>query len=113
MVAKHIIDLEDNPNFPEILHDIAGSQRMLVVRENGKEIAEIRPIAETEGRLSLPDRISPKTLEIIRRRRERLPTPQEIEVAKSAAGGWADVDTDTLIRDIYEDRERDTGRNWW
>ena len=29
----------------------------------------------------------------------------------SAAGGWSDIDTDGLIKDIYKDRKKGTKRN--
>jgi hypothetical protein len=113
MVARRVIDIEERPELAGLMHEIDGSDTPVILRKNGKEVAEIRAIPESEPWSSLPDQISPKTMEIIRRRRERLPTPEEIEIAKSAAGGWADMDTEKLKRDIYEDRMRDMGRDCW
>ena len=38
------------------------------------------------------------------KRTVRIPTPEQIELSKSAAGSWADVDTDALLAWIYERR---------
>lgn len=43
-----------------------------------------------------------------RKRRSRKPTPEDIGAFRSAAGGWADIDTDKLIEDIYESRRIST-----
>jgi predicted DNA-binding antitoxin AbrB/MazE fold protein len=32
------------------------------------------------------------------------PSPEDIEASRSAAGAWADIDAERLIRDIYESR---------
>jgi predicted DNA-binding antitoxin AbrB/MazE fold protein len=34
------------------------------------------------------------------------PTPEDIDAFRSAAGAWADIDADKLIKDIYENRLR-------
>ncbi|WP_143338463.1 hypothetical protein [Desulforamulus profundi] len=41
-------------------------------------------------------------------------TEDDIEISKSAAGGWADVDADELIKDIYGKREKSSrmGEEW-
>ena len=35
-------------------------------------------------------------------------TEEDIEISKQAAGAWADVDADELIKDIYKKRERNS-----
>lgn len=42
-------------------------------------------------------------------------TEEDIELSKQSAGSWADVDTDELIKDIYEKRlnnSRPRGVEW-
>lgn len=40
---------------------------------------------------------------------------EDVEASKKMAGGWADIDADKLIEDIYREREDSSGRaevNW-
>ena len=37
-------------------------------------------------------------------------TEDDIEISKSAAGGWTDVNAEELIKEIYKKRENNPGR---
>ena len=40
---------------------------------------------------------------------------EDVELSKQAAGAWADIDTDKLIKEIYENRQkspRSMGAEW-
>lgn len=83
-----VIDVEDVPELERIVSEVNKACADLVIRKNGEEVALVRPLKPPASRSTPP-----------------IITEADIEATMSAAGGWADVDTDRLLRDIYADRD--------
>jgi hypothetical protein len=83
------IDATDNPSLSELAREVRASNTPRVIRVGDEDIAVIAPI---------------------RGRRARRPlTEADRQAFLSSLGGWKDlVDTDKLIRDIYESRRMST-----
>ena len=90
-MAEHAksIDISDVPELLRLAEEVRRAGEPRVLRKDGEELAMVVPLAP------------PKV-----RRRGRVKTEADYEAFRRAAGGWADVDTDTLIKNIYEDRRR-------
>jgi antitoxin (DNA-binding transcriptional repressor) of toxin-antitoxin stability system len=90
-MAEHAksIDISDVPEILRLAEEVRRAGEPRVLAKGGEELAMVVPL--------LPPR---------KRRRGRVKTEADYKAFRSAAGGWADVDTDTLIKNIYEDRRR-------
>ena len=81
------IDISDMPELARIADEVRRTKRPCVLRRGDEEVAVVTPP---------------------RRRRRSLkdwrPTEEELKAFRSAAGGWKDMDTDTLVANIYADR---------
>lgn len=77
------LDISAIPELRRVAEEVARSGRVRVLTENGKVVARVVP---EEGRPPMdPD--------------------ERLRALLSAAGSWADVDTDKLIEDIYASRD--------
>ncbi|MGH2558907.1 MAG: hypothetical protein ACRDJH_07570 [Thermomicrobiales bacterium] len=85
---SRVMNIEDAPELEQIVREIRGTWTELVIRQNGVDVALVVPI-------------EPRVSQTV----SRVITEADIEATMSAAGGWADVDTDRLLRDIYADRD--------
>jgi hypothetical protein len=90
-MAEHTksIDISDVPEILRLAEEVRRVGEPRVLRKDGEDLAIVMPLPQ------------PKT-----RRRGRVKTQADYEAFRRAAGGWADVDTDALIKNIYEDRRR-------
>jgi hypothetical protein len=85
MSAEYVyIDASDAPALLKLVRSVQDSQRKHVIPLGGEEVAVLTPVRP--------------------RRKDRTITPTDREALLSSLGGWADVDTDRLIANIYADR---------
>ncbi len=85
---KHI-DISNVPELVSIVEKVRTTQEPYILRRDNEDMAVLIPVTS-----------APK------RRTRRTKTEADYEAFRSAAGGWKDVDTDTLIANIYEDRRK-------
>ena len=85
MSAEYVyVDASDAPALMKLVRSVQDSQRRDVIRLGGEEVAVLTPVRP--------------------RRKGRTITPADREALLASLGGWADVDTDRLIADIYAAR---------
>lgn len=82
------IDVADFPELRRIADEVQQTGEPRLLQRDGEDLAVIVPIAEA------------------RRSARRPKTEADHQAFLSAAGGWADLDTDKLVADIYADRRR-------
>ncbi len=89
--AVRHLDVDDDPTILQLAEEVrrAGKPRML--RRAGQDIVVVLP-------LSVPAASS--------KRSGKTKPAADYEAFQSAAGSWADVDTDRLIEEIYATRRR-------
>lgn len=92
-MAEHIksIEIGDEPELLRLAEEVHRSHEARVLRRAGEDLALVVPLPQST---------------ITRRSREK--SDSDYEAFRSAAGGWSDLDTDQLIRDIYESRRIST-----
>jgi hypothetical protein len=79
------IDVESAPDLLRFVEDVANTKEPVTLRREGEDLVVIEPAKP--------------------RRPKRVITEADYEAFRSAFGGWHDVDTDRLLREIYADRE--------
>src|SRR5690348_2323050 len=91
-MAEHSksIDISNAPEILRLAEEVRRAGEPRVLQKDGEDLAMVVPLPR------------PK------KRRLRKPTPDGIEAFRSAAGAWADIDTDKLIENIYESRRIST-----
>lgn len=91
MTAEHAtqIDISDMPDLLRVVEEVRASDTPAVLTRNDEELAVVSPVRRQDAKRS-----------------GKSPTAEELELFRSAAGSWADIDTDKLIDDIYETRRR-------
>ena len=82
------IDITTIPGLARIVEEVEATKTPRELKRENKTVAVI-----------MPSRKAPA-----KQKREK--TKADYEAFKSAAGSWKDVDTDTLIKNIYEQRRR-------
>lgn len=91
MAERHkSIDISDVPEILRLAEEVRRAGEPRVLQKDGEDLAMVVPLRRP------------------RKRRMKKPTPEDIEAFRSAAGGWADIDTDKLIENIYESRRIST-----
>jgi hypothetical protein len=93
-MAKEIVSV-DISNFPalvELVEEVASSGKPRLLRRDSEDVAVLMPLLPA----STP------------RRKSRAKTRADYEAFLTSAGSWANVDTDTLVEDIYESRRAST-----
>ena len=80
------IDVASNPDLLRIAEEVERTGKPRVLRRADEDLALVVPVPQA----------SPRT------RRQK--TQEDYEAFRSAAGGWRDVDTDRLLKDVYESR---------
>ena len=85
------IDIGDVPEILRLAEEVRRVGEPRILRRDGEELAVVIPLQQSN-----------------RRRRGRAKSEADYVAFRRAAGGWADVDTDTLIQNIDEDRRRNT-----
>ncbi len=76
------------PDLARIVEEVEATKKPRELRRENKTVAVIMPARRAPAK----------------KMREK--TKADYEAFKSAAGSWKDVDTDTLIKHIYEQRRR-------
>ncbi len=84
------IDISDVPDILRLAEEVRRAGEPRVLRRDGEDLAMVVPMPRpTKTRL-------------------KKPTAADYAAFRSAAGSWADIDTDTLIEDIYRARGEGT-----
>ncbi len=83
------IDITSIPELVRIAEEVEATKTPRELRRENKPLALITPVAGAK-----------------KARKQKAKTKKDYEAFKRAAGSWKDVDTDTLIKNIYEDRSR-------
>ena len=93
------IDVSDLPDLLRIVDEVRAGARPRLLRRGAEPLAVLTPVeagtAESVARLG----------RAAKSRRRRQFTAADWAAFRSAAGSWADVDTDKLIEDIYAARD--------
>jgi hypothetical protein len=86
MVAEpKTVEIDNLPDVLKLAEEVQRTNEPRILRRNGEEIARLVPVRRS-------------------RRRYRPKSPEDIAASLATAGAWKDVDTDQLIKDIYEGR---------
>jgi hypothetical protein len=91
-MAEHpkSIDVSDVPEILRLAEEVRRAGEPRVLQKDGEDLAMVVPLPRA------------------RKSRFKRPTAEDLEAFRSAAGGWADIDTDKLIEDIYRARREGT-----
>ncbi len=81
------LDIDEYPELVRLAERVEASGLPCILQRDGKEIAALVPTTDI-------DPYGPK----------RVRTEEDFAATRSAAGGWADVDTDELVLDVYDGR---------
>lgn len=79
-----LIDISDMPDLARLAEEVQASGQPRVLARGDDRLAMLIPVPKRRGR--------------------RQKTAADYEAFRSSAGSWKDVDTDRLLRDIYESR---------
>ncbi len=90
--ARTSIDISNTPDLLRLAEEVAESGKPWVLRRADEDVAVLMPVKKPASR----------------RRTGRKKTKADYKAFLASAGGWSDVDTDTLIEDIYESRRIST-----
>lgn len=82
------IDIDNEPELVRLVSTLRDEQTAVHLRLDGEDVAIVTPVAT--GAHDQPVR--------------RIETGEDLAEFLSFAGGWADVDTDKLIDEIYQQR---------
>jgi hypothetical protein len=88
MVMPKTIDIDNEPELVRLISTLRNEWSSVHLRLDGKDVAIVTPVAM--GSHDRPIR--------------RIKTEEDLADFLSIAGGWADVDTDELIDEIYKQR---------
>lgn len=72
-------------NLDRIFEHVISEGESIVIEDGEGKLVEVKPVAPAKAR--------------------RVVTKEDDEAFLSAAGGWADVDIDSFLKDIYESRK--------
>src|SRR5947209_162663 len=86
------VDISHVPELVRLALEVRRSKEPRVLRKEGEDVAILMPPTASAGR----------------RRKARHKAEADLAAFWSSFGGWKDVDTDTLIEDIYESRRIST-----
>jgi hypothetical protein len=91
-MAEHAtpIDISETSELLQLAEEVQRSHTARILRRGGEDLAMVVPLPHP----------------VKARKNRRQITEADLAAFRSAAGSWADVDTDTLIEDIYETRRR-------
>lgn len=84
------IDISNMPDVIKLVHTASNTGRLVELRQGDSVVATLRSTIR-------PDKESD----------DRQMTKIQIDALRSAAGGWADFDSDAFIDHVYAERERD------
>jgi hypothetical protein len=83
------IDITNIPELVRIAEEVEATKTPRELVQENKHVALITPVTGAK-----------------KAKKRKGKTKADYEAFKSAAGSWKDVDTDRLIKDIYEQRRR-------
>ena len=83
---KRISFDEFSDNLARIFERVVSEGESIVIEKGEGELVEVKPVTSAKPR-------------------RRVVTREDDEAFLSAAGGWADVDIDTFLKDVYESRK--------
>jgi hypothetical protein len=83
------IDITNMPDLVKIAEEVEATKTPRELRRENKPVALITPVTGAK-----------------KAKKQQAKTKADYEAFKSAAGSWKDVDTDRLIKHIYEQRRR-------
>jgi len=89
MIHPTPIDITKIPELARIAEEVEATKKPRELVRDNKPVAVITPV-----------------LPAGKAKKQRAKPKADYEAFKRAAGSWSDVDTDTLIKNIYEDRRR-------
>lgn len=84
------IDISDVPEILRLAEEVRRAGEPRVLRRDGEDLAMVVPMPRP------------------RKTPLKKPTAEDYAAFRGAAGSWADIDTDTLIEDIYRARGEGT-----
>src|SRR5438874_6472506 len=87
------LDITNIPELVRIAEEVEATKTPRELRRENKPVALITPVTGAK-----------------KAKKQKTKTKADYEAFKSAAGGWKDVDTERLLKDIYEDRRRTNSR---
>src|SRR5712692_5669309 len=87
MIEPTPIDISNNPDLLRLVEEVEATQTPRKLMRENKPLAILMPIASSG-----------------KRHKKRGKTKADYEAFRSAAGSWKDVDANTLLKNIYEDR---------
>lgn len=93
MIHPIPIDITNIPELVRIAEEVEATKTPRELRRKNKPVAIITPLRPV-GRAT----------------KYKAKTTADYEAFRAAAGSWKDVDTDTLLENIYEDRRRTNTR---
>ena|SRR5712692_3688583 len=91
MIHPIPIDITNIPELVRIAEEVEGTKTPRELRRKNKPVAIITPLRP-----------------VGRAKKYKAKTTADYEAFRTAAGSWKDVDTDKLLKDIYETRHRAT-----
>ncbi len=88
-MAEHAksIDISDIPDLLRLAEEVQASNEPRMLTRNAEQLAVVMPVGKRSAK-----------------RPRKTPSAEDLEAFRSAAGGWKDLDTDTLVKNIYESR---------
>lgn len=87
------IDISHIPELARIAEEVATTKTPRELKWENKTVAVIMPVKKVPAKKNLEK------------------TKADYEAFRAAAGSWKDVDTERLLKDIYEDRRRTNTRS--
>jgi hypothetical protein len=93
------VDIDTMPDLVRLADEVRATDTPRLLRREGKGVALLVPAPKRRRPRKRVDRKRTK-----RKRSEWKPTKEDMEAFYRSAGGWADMDTDKLVENIYADR---------
>ena len=87
------LDISNIPDLVRVAEEVNTTKKSRVLTVSGRTLAVLMPV-ETSGKS----------------KEKRVKTKADYTAFRAAFGSWKDVDTDKLLKDIYEDRRRTNTR---
>jgi len=88
-MAEHAksLDISDIPELLRLAEEVRATNEPRMLTRDNEDLAVVMPVGTRPAK-----------------RHRKTPSEEDLEAFRSAAGGWKDIDTDTLVQNIYESR---------
>ena len=83
------IDIKNYPDMLRLAEEVQATKKPRILKRENETIAVLMPVGTA-----------------IKQRTTQKKTKADYKAFRTAAGSWKDVDADTLLKNIYEDRHR-------